>query len=153
MTLERDEILALIQTDPEAIVTIIQTLEKRIADLERQLNMNSRSIRSARLVTLQDQGFCPLQIGVGADQDLEVSGAVMADLPYVPGEPRLSLDGIGIDLHPYDNLPFLDTYGHAGEVLDPLERHVELEHLCLDIIPERLDVGLQRFDTILQGFI
>ncbi|MEG3055014.1 MAG: DUF6444 domain-containing protein [Methanoculleus sp.] len=50
MTLERDEILALIQTDPEAIVTIIQTLEetvrrleKRIADLERQLNMNSRN--------------------------------------------------------------------------------------------------------------
>jgi len=44
MTLERDEILALIQTDPEAIVTIIQTLEKRIADLERQLNMNSRNV-------------------------------------------------------------------------------------------------------------
>ena len=43
MTLERDEILALIQTDPETIVTIIQTLEKRIADLERQLNMNSRN--------------------------------------------------------------------------------------------------------------
>ena len=43
MTLERDEILALIQNDPETIVTIIQTLEKRVAELERQLNMNSQN--------------------------------------------------------------------------------------------------------------
>ncbi len=50
MVLERDEILALIQNDPEAIVTIIQTLEetvrrleRRVAELERQRNMNSRN--------------------------------------------------------------------------------------------------------------
>ena len=43
MTLERDEILTLIQTNPEAIVAIIQSLEARIAELERQLNMNSQN--------------------------------------------------------------------------------------------------------------
>jgi len=89
MTLERDEILALIQTDPETIVTIIQTLEKRIADLERQLNMNSRSIRSARLVTLQDQGGCSLYVCIGADQYLEVSCSVIPLPSDILGEPRL----------------------------------------------------------------
>lgn len=43
MALERDEILTLIQTNPEAIVAIIQSLEARIAELERQLNMNSQN--------------------------------------------------------------------------------------------------------------
>ena len=48
--MERDDILALIQNDPEAIVTIIQRLEElvkqqqaRIAELERRLNMNSQN--------------------------------------------------------------------------------------------------------------
>jgi len=47
--LERDEILALIQTDPEAIVTIIQTLEETVRRLENELltlsgtHMNSRN--------------------------------------------------------------------------------------------------------------
>lgn len=48
--MERDDILALIQNNPEAIVTIIQRLEElvkqqqaRIAELERRLNMNSQN--------------------------------------------------------------------------------------------------------------
>jgi len=48
--MERDDILALIQNDPEAIVTIIQRLEElvkqqqaRIAELERRLNMNGQN--------------------------------------------------------------------------------------------------------------
>ncbi|HIJ05913.1 DUF6444 domain-containing protein [Methanocalculus sp.] len=48
--MERDEILALAHHNPEALVTIIQRLEEmvgrleaRIAELERQLTMNSRN--------------------------------------------------------------------------------------------------------------
>ena len=77
----------------------------------------------------------------------------MPDLSYIPGETRLYLDRIGVDLHPDDNLSFLNAYIHTGKVFDPLEGHVELEHLRLDVVPECLDVSPQRLDAILQDYI
>ncbi len=40
----------------------------------------------ACLVTLQDQGFCFLQICIRSDQYFQIPSAIVANLSYVPGE-------------------------------------------------------------------
>src|SRR5437660_1288462 len=74
----------------------------------------------------------------------------MPDLPHVSRESFFERYRVRIEPEIQRELPSLGMDLHAGKVLDPLERDIELERLFLDVITEGQDKRPQAFVPVAQ---